>query len=64
MIDIVKLKNEIQKGNLEVFTKKEIVSKNGIYICDETEIAIYIRDTQNGECVKIGRMKGAINEVN
>ena len=57
MIDIVELKTEIQKGNLEVFTAKEIVSKNGICICDETEIAIYIRDTQNGECVKIGKVK-------
>ena len=55
MIDIVKLKTEIQKGNLEVFTAKELVFQNGIYVCDET--AIYIRDTQNGECVKIGKVK-------
>lgn len=62
MIDIVKLKTEIQKGNFEVFTAREIVSQNGIYVCDGT--AIYIRDTQNGECVKIGKVKGVINEVN
>ena len=47
MIDLVKLKQAIQKNELRTFIKKDCLGKE----------RIYIQDTQNGESVCVGEVK-------